>query len=124
MNKKKTTEVLMFEKQVKAGATFLDNLSPGWENKIDCKDLNMDFYDSCVLGRVMGRDYSDKFVSLQNEAAIALGFDVPEDAYDKNENVYAVLCEVWVKEIFKRRAVRKVGKMFARGKVSAARRRR
>lgn len=45
-----------YREQVNRGAKALDEINPGWANRISLKTLAMETCDSCVLGQVYG-DY-------------------------------------------------------------------
>ena len=65
----------MFEKQIQAGAKFLDEKMPGWMNKINLDNLMMSHGCSCILGQIFG-DYQSAIgiLMLSRTTSVDLGF--------------------------------------------------
>lgn len=49
-----------FSQEVARGCAVLDQREPGWDDKIDLPQLNLDDMNQCILGQVfMGRSFSE-----------------------------------------------------------------
>lgn len=63
----------MFENQIKAGMTLLDEKVPGWEKKIDFEELDLSETSFCIVGQVFpDRSYYDVMEDL-------FGIDIEND---------------------------------------------
>lgn len=66
----------MFEDRVAAGAAWLDEKYPGWEDKIDLGLLNIARADTCVLGQLgLGDQYFNLAGRTNTAFLIEHGFD-------------------------------------------------
>lgn len=93
----------MFEREVERGAKLLDEVAPGWENKINIPNLEMDRCGKCIVGQLLWAsiitdkyDYSEQY-----------GFDIAEIHFtgDYNaRNLYDNLFATWVDAINERKA--------------------
>lgn len=90
--------------EVEAGAKFLDEKVPGWASRIDPNELDMHWWNMCVLGRLYG-DYNDGCAELGLDTGdedgyiddkgtlsvvYSLGYNLPG-----SEDCYPELTETW-----------------------------
>lgn len=84
---------------VKCGALYLDNLMPGWQNKINLTDLRMQHSDCCIVGQLeLDLDYCSE----------VLGFYPPETYdyivdYSARQKNWNYLQKLWIEEIEQRK---------------------
>jgi hypothetical protein len=97
----------MFEDRVEKGAAFLDKVLPGWENKINVKELDLTFFSGCILGQLYGVPRANLAIKQNFEGAAELGFFLMPSETETAPSVleaYAPLTRAWVEEISRRRA--------------------
>jgi hypothetical protein len=103
-------------KEVNAGAKFLDEHRPGWEDEIDLDTLDLASTCGCVLGQLHGRDHPysrlglrfDRMLSrlgLDEDDACRLGFDIYDPDGDYDDSLFDKLTASWKRLIRKRRRV-------------------
>lgn len=63
----------MFEREIERGATWLDEVSPGWEFKIDFAALEMRQACQCILGQVFKNE--EVWVDYIEYAPVTAGYD-------------------------------------------------
>jgi len=71
---------MFFEKEVRAGAQFLDEQRPGWELKLNVGELDLNSCSQCVIGQLYG-EYTMNIEGLtdSDQGRSELGFFVPYD---------------------------------------------
>lgn len=85
------------EAQVKRGAAKLDQVNRGWYWDISIVKLQMDMWDSCILGQLYGTfGAGETALELGNKDAEYFGFFRENDDYEE-------LHDLWVAEIEGRR---------------------
>jgi len=95
---------VMAGKRVSAGARWLDEVEPGWAERIDLDDFCLSDGRRCILGQLYGR-YSDGLDThdLEYEEAKMYGFnlDTLDGKYDQwGEGLFWIrLEEHWIAEI-------------------------
>lgn len=100
------------EERVAAGAAWLDEHHPGWENDVDLDKLRMDDCALCVLGQTFGDYWESPLAESRpetwseldayDEVARPLGFQFSgRRGYSRDE--YAELNAAWVRLIESRR---------------------
>jgi hypothetical protein len=80
----------MFTIQVAAGAALLDMKRPGWREEIDTDRLDVQFYDTCILGQLYGEF---------DEGLLALGLtydEAGEHGFCGAFSRYDVLTDEWI----------------------------
>lgn len=91
----------MYEDQIEAGITFLNERYPGWQNDLpDLELIEMGEPCNCVLGQITGSYWQeveeasghDRWSTGAYEWAVAHGFDI--DAEDDGTS-YESLTEEW-----------------------------
>ena len=100
-----------YSKEIKRGAKFLDEVSPGWESKIKPEVLDLNDSYQCVCGQVFLGHFGEGLRALaiwEKEkgkktvhSAAHYGFDVNDsDINYDNENhgliLYSTLAEQWI----------------------------
>lgn len=99
----------MFEKQIDAGAKFLDNAHAGWESKISVETLNLSNCTDCVLGQLVGPDGANAAIAKCGPAARFYGFMIdPREIIFGPPGLYKLLTSEWKAEITRRRNVKKM----------------
>ena len=90
--------------RVEAGAKFLDEKHPGWENKINLETLAMNSSWRCILGQLYGSfAYGVKGLGLTGLAQeTALGFNLVMEAMEALPT-FKDLAQAWTALILKRR---------------------
>lgn len=83
------------------GATKLDEMKPGWTNRVDERTLDMTSPERCVLGQVFG-SYSYGLEQLGLRNRIAYGFDL-NDLDFIFPFAWTRLRQAWKREIRARR---------------------
>lgn len=79
------------------GAAFLDEVAPGWRERIDVERLDIASSCSCVLGQLWEGSYHP-FTCAVDDLGIVdsvrhLGFEVPGE--EVGEAAYSVLTQAW-----------------------------
>lgn len=62
------------KERVQAGAELLDREEPGWEQRIDVRELDLQDACRCILGQLYG-DYDDGIALIHLPDEDSLGFD-------------------------------------------------
>lgn len=99
---------LTITERVARGASHLDSLMPGWRDKIDVLELNIESTRRCVLGQLYLDEHpeaemfwcEDEFyeyfdLKRHHDDAKYLGFDVPVGGAEQ----YPALTAEWKKEL-------------------------
>jgi hypothetical protein len=102
--------------RVAAGVAVLDEQVPGWEQRINLQQLNLNHCNLCVLGQLY-HDVTDPVAYLGEARVLGilgrlgdLGFDMTDaeelrfDAGDGSNPVYEGLTAEWVRVIEARRS--------------------
>jgi hypothetical protein len=65
------------QERVRAGATLLDGVVPGWARKINAASLKLESCTGCVLGQVFASEINERSVCVNGYEAgrLALGLD-------------------------------------------------
>lgn len=113
----------MYEEQVKKGAAWLDEMSPGWYKAIDLGRLDLSAYDHCALGQTFG-ELACRNLCADSKFSLANGFMVDvmavmeprknwwgkvtefenkELTEKRRQEKFALLSGTWIKEILRRR---------------------
>jgi len=89
------------QERVEAGASFLDEVHPGWDKEINLAELNMKSSTRCILGQVYGL-YNKGMYTLRITTPVSrdLGFS----AFPGTSSAYRLVTAEWKKLIKKRRA--------------------
>lgn len=68
----------MIERSVRRGASYLDNVHPGWDRKIDLSNFSIGTYERCVLGQLYPSGYNGGLavLALAPLDACKCGFDL------------------------------------------------
>ncbi len=94
-------EVKLLRKRIELGAQVLDEVHPGWVDRIDLEKLNLGSYSCCVVGQLNDGTFTGPSLRLARTVGCsdvaALGFDV----YDSES--YTELTEEWTALIEERR---------------------
>ena len=93
----------LYEKQVKAGIEFLDQIRPEWEDLIDIEVLDMKNCHCCILGQLYDHYWNATAeLSFTNIRADELGFTllIP---FSSAITMFPVLTEEWKLQIQKKR---------------------
>lgn len=94
------------KERVVKGATLLDEMEPGWYQKIDLVTLNLRNCFSCVIGQVYG-EYTENNLTrlgLDFSRDTDFGFDVSyDDDVPAQDSCYYTLTSLWKNEILQRR---------------------
>ena len=99
---------MRFEKEVAAGAAWLDKVRPGWINKINVKELNSGCGGKCVMGQIFSTRDAINICDDAPHFSIEHGFFVaPIGFYGRSEKTvakeYKTLSNQWIKQIKNRR---------------------
>jgi hypothetical protein len=96
------------------GAAYLDDVDPGWHERIDLEELALASGEACVLGQLhgdfrfgLGRSRLVNFTSAPKASLspVAYGFFAHEHPNDANQaREYELLDSAWMEEIQKRTA--------------------
>lgn len=94
--------------RVAAGAAWLDDHQPGWVDRIDAAQLDLEDCKECVLGQLFG----DFAVAVRHqfgnddEMVSRLGFEIPVSVMGRGDvsGRYAELTETWRELIAAERA--------------------
>jgi hypothetical protein len=102
---------------VKAGASFMDVLDiaedkePKWYWKTSVPALRMENNYACILGQNFGNFHCPVNLTIDRATKINLGFDIPVEAdhlpvsaTGSEPEAYSYLTELWLDEIWSRRA--------------------
>lgn len=93
------------QERVIAGASFLDERSPGWDEKINLADLNMMKSSKCILGQLYRRYESGMVIlNITRRTSRDLGFD----SITQTRSAYRLVTAEWTKFIMGRRAKTKM----------------
>lgn len=110
---------MLFDDEVRRGATLLDHLEPTWRDDVDPFRLDVQLIDRCVLGQVYGLDYDDReayhrvlyslgaprddrFLRRRTRWEANHGFNVASRAVDHlvlAERAYELLNAAWRREL-------------------------
>jgi len=94
------------QERVCKGASLLDEIEPGWYQKIDLVTLNLRNCFSCVIGQVFGeyRENNLKRLGLDFARDSDFGFDIfYGDEIPEQDSCYYTLTSLWENEILQRR---------------------
>jgi hypothetical protein len=80
-----------------AGASFLDQQSPGWHRQMDTGSLNIARSDRCALGQLYGSYHRGLQVTGTASRSAELGFAASGSTGNPDE--YTRLTQAWVREI-------------------------
>jgi hypothetical protein len=105
-------ELYEVESRVAAGAAWMDEKAPGWEDQVNILTLDIGIPFVCVLGQVFGRQaplhtngYYWALLNLMegnSRLSIKLGFNALEAEYEERMAEMPVLTEAWRRLIVKR----------------------
>ena len=90
----------MFEEEVSRGSKWLDQVAPGWEERINIKTLDIQDNDGdCAICQAFGLDLGMK---INNDWTFAMthGFTLPSDI--NSDELYGYLTSQWIQEIVRR----------------------
>jgi len=89
------------QERVEAGASFLDEVHPGWDEKIDLAHLDMSHSYRCILGQLY-KHYRAGMMELNITRLTSknLGFN----SIDETDSAYHLITVEWRKVITERRA--------------------
>lgn len=86
----------MFEREIAQGINFLNNVYPGWVDKINLNELDMGNSRKCIIGQLYG-DYCDIIEKLESE----YGFYRLDYAFTSHNSYHSTL--EWKSAILKLR---------------------
>ena len=91
------------EERVQAGAEYLDEIRPGWEEEVNTDHLQLNNCLDCVLGQLFG-DFDEALAELDitEGDAKSMGFLLSEFRNFEEED-YPELTDIWRDLIKKRR---------------------
>lgn len=104
------------EERVAQGVRWLDAVRPGWESKIQTKDLDLANPDKCVLGQVFADQRADDAATwyrgynwtvdnlLSYDEAADCGFDAHTGLDVSSITQFAALERAWLKVLAERAA--------------------
>jgi len=84
-----------------AGARFLDQRTPGWENRINTETLNIASGNNCALGQVYGSYGVGLSLTGAAPQSMSLGFSSTGNI----DREYELLTQAWRKEVQDRRSL-------------------
>ena len=93
------------KERVAKGAALLDEMEPGWYQKIDLVTLNLRNCFSCVIGQVYG-EYTEntlRSLDLDFSSDADFGFNIIYSDEDEANSCYYTLTSLWENEILQRR---------------------
>jgi len=95
------------ESRVARGVALLDRKSPGWDDRVVLRRLNVDDSTRCVLGELYGTyDYGTFRLHLGGHQAARHGFQSMLFGQRRRDRDFAALTREWRNVIKGRRAVR------------------
>lgn len=98
----------MYESEVAKGATWLDQVKPGWEWKIDLVKLSLNDFDTCVLGQIEGPVAAkDAWVNARDfSAQHGFGWIPENNKFWINDEEGREIKNAWTQEILRRRKLK------------------
>ena len=88
-----------------AGARFLDERNPGWENRINTETLSIASGSNCALGQVYGSYSRGLEATGTATQSASLGFAAFGGHGITVDEEYRLLTEAWRKEVQDRRSL-------------------
>ena len=91
--------------QVKAGANWLDQVHPGWDEKVNLETLDINSCKDCVIGQLLGNYCGNSKLHVTViESGSQLGFCTPSiEADDEDGEAMTALTLTWKELIEARR---------------------
>lgn len=90
--------------RVAKGAALLDEMEPGWYQKIDLDTLSLGSCSTCVIGQLYGYYCERSLIALglDYESDYIFGFDAQFRNGQYEEETYLTLTSLWREEINQR----------------------
>jgi hypothetical protein len=94
---------MTIRERVRTGIKYLNKNYPGWRNKIDTRNLNMESCSMCIMGQVAGDYHSDETISYNPRFAVKNGFNAPSNlGWEQEETYFNRLARAWTNELRQR----------------------
>jgi len=90
------------QERVIAGASYLDERSPGWDEKIKLAYFDMENFRQCILGQLYETYYLAGVTELN--ITVSESIDLGFDSISGTESAYRIITDEWKKLIKERRA--------------------
>lgn len=93
------------EGSARAGAAYLDDVSPGWSARVNTDKLDIEYDETCMLGQLCGSyGRAARILGLSERQVNRLGFFSSHPLSNVRSSRYHQLTAAWKKVIAERQA--------------------